>query len=95
MIDSKLILYSVILYSVIWFDWFDFLQIFSCLPIVCVCVQIERCSFNVGVTKNYIFPVKNYHEEIDLNNDMDVLLLSALTNILNFANDYVAEIKKD
>lgn len=40
---------------------------------------------------NCIFPVKNYHEEIQLNNDVDVLLLSALSTILNFANDYVAE----
>lgn len=40
---------------------------------------------------NYIFPVKNYHEEIYLKDDVDVLLLSALRNILNFANDHVEE----
>lgn len=44
---------------------------------------------------NCIFPVKNYHKEIHLNKDMDVLLLSALTTILNFANDYVAEKKEE
>lgn len=44
---------------------------------------------------NCIFPVKNYHKEIDLNDEMDVLLLSALKHILNFANDYVAERKKE
>ncbi|XP_048103688.1 interferon-induced protein 44-like isoform X2 [Alosa alosa] len=55
--------------------------------------KIKLCSVNVGVPQYCIFPVKNYHEEIHLNNDMDVLLLSALTDILNFANDYVAEMK--
>ncbi|XP_041960374.1 interferon-induced protein 44-like isoform X2 [Alosa sapidissima] len=55
--------------------------------------KMKHCSNNTGVPLNCIFPVKNYHEEIHLNNDMDVLLLSALTNILNFANDHVAEMK--
>ncbi|XP_076153676.1 interferon-induced protein 44-like [Alosa pseudoharengus] len=54
--------------------------------------QMEKCSNDLGIPMNCIFPVKNYHEEIHLNNDIDVLLLSALTHILNFANDHVAEI---
>ncbi|XP_062374844.1 interferon-induced protein 44-like isoform X2 [Sardina pilchardus] len=56
--------------------------------------KIKYCSGNTGVPLNYIFPVKNYHEEIDLNKDMDVLLLSALKHILTFANDHVAEMKE-
>ncbi|XP_076153666.1 interferon-induced protein 44-like [Alosa pseudoharengus] len=56
--------------------------------------RIKHCSFNLGVPEYCIFPVKNYHDENCLNNDMDVLLLSALTNILNFANDHVAEMKE-
>ncbi|XP_062391331.1 uncharacterized protein LOC134079129 [Sardina pilchardus] len=39
--------------------------------------------------------LKNYHEENRLNDDMDVLLLSALKEILNFANDHVAEMKRE
>lgn len=54
-------------------------------------LQMLECCNRLGVPMNCIFPVKNYHEEIQLNNDMDVLILSALTTILNFANDYVAE----
>ncbi|XP_062393632.1 interferon-induced protein 44-like [Sardina pilchardus] len=57
--------------------------------------RIKHCSHNVGVPEYCIFPVKNYHQENCLHNDMDVILLSALTNILNFANDYVAEIPKE
>lgn len=35
----------------------------------------------------HIFPVKNYHEEIETNDDMDVLILQALTQIIQLAND--------
>ncbi|XP_063048716.1 interferon-induced protein 44-like [Engraulis encrasicolus] len=60
---------------------------------VCVCVLMGHCSNNLGVPMNFIFPVKNYHEEIDLDNDTDVLLLSAMTQILNLANDHVDQSK--
>ncbi|XP_076123153.1 interferon-induced protein 44-like [Alosa pseudoharengus] len=53
--------------------------------------QMQECSNKLGVPMNCIFPVQNYHEEIDLNEDVDILLLSALKNILNFANDHVGE----
>ncbi|XP_062388395.1 interferon-induced protein 44-like [Sardina pilchardus] len=53
--------------------------------------KMQECSNKLGVPMNCIFPVKNYHEEIELNDDVDILLLSALSNILNFANDHVAE----
>lgn len=56
--------------------------------------QIKHCSSNLEVPLNYIFPVKSYHEEIHLNNNMDVLLLSALTTILNLANEYASGIRK-
>ncbi|XP_076134437.1 uncharacterized protein LOC143116929 [Alosa pseudoharengus] len=53
--------------------------------------KIQLCSVNVGVPQYCIFPVKNYHDENQMNNDMDVLLLTALTDILNHANDHVAD----
>ncbi|KAG5277747.1 hypothetical protein AALO_G00090940 [Alosa alosa] len=53
--------------------------------------MMKHCSYNTGVPLDCIFPVKCYHEEIDLNKDMDVLLLSALKHILNPANDHVAD----
>ncbi|KAI5089850.1 interferon-induced protein 44, partial [Silurus meridionalis] len=51
--------------------------------------KLEECSVNLGVPLNYIFPVKNYHDEIENNAEVDVLLLTAATNIVNFANDFV------
>ncbi|XP_062374856.1 interferon-induced protein 44-like [Sardina pilchardus] len=55
--------------------------------------KMQECSNSLGVPMNCIFPVKNYHEEIDLNTDVNALLLSALTRILDFANDYVEDKK--
>lgn len=37
----------------------------------------------------HIFPVKNYHEEITTNTEMDILILTSVTNIVNFASDFV------
>ncbi|XP_076153674.1 interferon-induced protein 44-like [Alosa pseudoharengus] len=53
--------------------------------------KMKHCSYNTGVPLNCIFPVKCYHEEIDLNKDMDVLLLSALKHILNQTYDHVTD----
>ncbi|XP_045917399.1 interferon-induced protein 44-like [Micropterus dolomieu] len=51
--------------------------------------KMEQFSAEVGIPMNCIFPVKNYHEEINLNNDVDSLLLSTLTNIINFGEDCI------
>ncbi|XP_038583573.1 interferon-induced protein 44-like isoform X2 [Micropterus salmoides] len=51
--------------------------------------KMEQFSVEVGIPMNCIFPVKNYHEEIDLNNDVDSLLLSALKHIINFGEDCI------
>ncbi|XP_036386701.1 interferon-induced protein 44-like [Megalops cyprinoides] len=50
--------------------------------------QIEKCSALLGTPMNCILPVKNYHNEPELINDLDELLLKALKHIINFANDY-------
>ncbi|XP_056596617.1 interferon-induced protein 44-like [Triplophysa dalaica] len=49
--------------------------------------KMQECSNVLGVPMNHIFPVKNYHEEIDTDNDTDVLILTALTQIVQTAND--------
>ncbi|XP_050989947.1 interferon-induced protein 44-like [Labeo rohita] len=49
--------------------------------------KMEWCSDRLGVPMCHIFPVKNYHEEIETNDDMDVLILQALTQIIHVAND--------
>ncbi|XP_063074589.1 interferon-induced protein 44-like [Engraulis encrasicolus] len=54
--------------------------------------KMQECSKQLGVPMNYVYPVKNYHEETELRDDVDVLLLSALKQILTFANDHVQEL---
>ncbi|MCJ8748146.1 hypothetical protein PDJAM_G00161650 [Pangasius djambal] len=51
--------------------------------------KMEECSCSLGVPMNYIFPVKNYHEEITTNAETDILILTAVTTIVDFANDFV------
>ncbi|XP_062410839.1 uncharacterized protein LOC134101258 [Sardina pilchardus] len=51
--------------------------------------NMQECSNKLGVPMNCIFPVKNYHEENNLDSNMDSLILDALKNAVNFANDYV------
>ncbi|ROI62443.1 Interferon-induced protein 44 [Anabarilius grahami] len=49
--------------------------------------KMEMCSAKTGVPMTNIFPVKNYHEEIDTEDDIDVLILKALEQIVQIAND--------
>ncbi|XP_027008210.2 interferon-induced protein 44-like [Tachysurus fulvidraco] len=51
--------------------------------------NMQKCSNKLGVTLNRIFPVMNYHEQIHMNDDINCLMLDALTQIIYFANDYV------
>ncbi|KAG5277744.1 hypothetical protein AALO_G00090910 [Alosa alosa] len=55
--------------------------------------KMQECSNRLGGHMTDIFPVRNYHEEIDMNPDVNMLLLSALKPILNHANDYVEDNK--
>ncbi|KAF4074927.1 hypothetical protein AMELA_G00228840 [Ameiurus melas] len=58
--------------------------------------KVDVCSANVGIPLSAIYPVKNYSESITQELVIDMLLLTALRDILNFANDYVErELEKD
>ncbi|XP_074541892.1 interferon-induced protein 44-like [Halichoeres trimaculatus] len=52
--------------------------------------MMEKFSADVGIPMNCIFPVKNYHEEVHLNNDIDSLLLNSLENLINFGDDCIS-----
>ncbi|XP_067428581.1 interferon-induced protein 44-like isoform X1 [Thunnus thynnus] len=53
--------------------------------------KMEQFSATVGIPMNCIFPVKNYHDEISLNNDADILILSSLKSIIDDGNDFLNE----
>ncbi len=50
---------------------------------------MEDFSSAVGIPMNCIFPVKNYSDEIEVNHDVDILILSALKHMINFGNDFI------
>ncbi|XP_058263274.1 interferon-induced protein 44-like [Hemibagrus wyckioides] len=56
--------------------------------------KMEECSNRLQIPMTCIFPVKNYHEEIETNDDTDILLLLALKQIAHFANDYVEDLEQ-
>lgn len=43
---------------------------------------------------NCIFPVKNYSEEIEMKDDVDILILSALRKMIDFGDDFIDKIKE-
>ncbi|XP_037399004.1 interferon-induced protein 44-like [Pygocentrus nattereri] len=51
--------------------------------------KVEVSSHKLGIPLNNIYPMKNYHAEITEDTNVDVLILMALRDIVNFANDYV------
>lgn len=51
--------------------------------------KMKDFSSAVGIPMNCIFPVKNYNEEIDLNDDVDTLILSALRRMIDFGDDFI------
>jgi len=52
---------------------------------------MKWCTIKVGVPMCHIFPMKNYHGEIENNDDMGVLILQALTQIIQVADDNVMD----
>ncbi|XP_052399195.1 interferon-induced protein 44-like [Carassius gibelio] len=48
--------------------------------------KMELCSAKLGVPVSHIFPVKNYHNEINTNDVVDVLILKALDQIVRSAD---------
>ncbi|KAG8007046.1 Interferon-induced protein 44 [Nibea albiflora] len=51
--------------------------------------KMEQLNLALGVPLNCIFPVKNYHSEINTDDDIDTLILSALKQIIHFGEDFV------
>ncbi|XP_039674334.1 interferon-induced protein 44-like [Perca fluviatilis] len=50
--------------------------------------KVKDFSAAVGVPENYIFPVKNYSDETDINDDVNTLILSALRQMINLGDNF-------
>ncbi|KAI4882801.1 hypothetical protein NFI96_022811, partial [Prochilodus magdalenae] len=51
--------------------------------------KIRECCVMLGVPENCIFPVCNYHRDMDMREDINCLMLDALTKIVPWADDYI------
>ncbi|XP_051550912.1 interferon-induced protein 44-like [Myxocyprinus asiaticus] len=54
--------------------------------------KVQEVSSRLGVPLSCVLPVKNYSQELELNFSCDVLLLTALQQMLNFADDYLDDV---
>ncbi|KTF80376.1 hypothetical protein cypCar_00048101 [Cyprinus carpio] len=55
--------------------------------------KVQEVSSWLGVPVSCVLPVKNYSQELELELNCDVLLLTALQQILRFADDYFDDIR--
>lgn len=53
-----------------------------------LCNQARELSEALGIPLSCILPVKNYSEELDLDQDTDTLLFGAVQHMLNFADSF-------
>ncbi|KAA0712180.1 Interferon-induced protein 44-like [Triplophysa tibetana] len=54
--------------------------------------KVQEVSSRLGVPVSCVLPVKNYSQELELDLSCDVLLLTALQQMLRFADDYFDDI---
>ena len=51
-------------------------------------MQMAKASTLLGMAMSYILPVKNYSSQLELEENTDVLLLTAVDHILQYVNLY-------
>ncbi|XP_068435398.1 interferon-induced protein 44-like [Clinocottus analis] len=51
--------------------------------------QMDEFSATLGLSPNCIFLMKNYNSEIEINDDVDTVILSALKRILQSGEDFL------
>ncbi|KAK7136979.1 hypothetical protein R3I93_017142 [Phoxinus phoxinus] len=55
-------------------------------------MKVQEVSSRLGVPVSCVLPVKNYSQELELELNCDVLLLTAIQQMLNFADDYLDDV---
>lgn len=54
--------------------------------------QMQKASDLLGLPLSCVVPVRNYSEELDLDMHCDILLLSAVIQMLRFADNYFDDV---
>lgn len=55
-------------------------------------IQMQKASVQLGVPLSCVIPVRNYSEELELDTNCDILLLSAIIQMLRFADNYFDDV---
>uniref|UniRef100_A0A3B3VZ78 Interferon-induced protein 44-like n=1 Tax=Poecilia latipinna TaxID=48699 RepID=A0A3B3VZ78_9TELE len=55
---------------------------------LCAMMQMQQASTKLGIPLSCIVPVRNYTETLDLDVNCDILLLSAITQMLRWADNF-------
>ncbi|KAL3872713.1 hypothetical protein ACJMK2_035919 [Sinanodonta woodiana] len=50
---------------------------------------VDKVSQTLGIPRSNIFPIKNYENETELDQNINILALQALRQVLGFADDYL------
>lgn len=56
---------------------------------------VDKAADIFGLPRANIIPIKNYEDEMELREDVNTLALLAMQQILNFADDYLANFLED
>lgn len=59
---------------------------------LCSVIQMQEVGSRLGVPLSCIIPVKNYSEELELDMNCDILLLSAVIQMFRFVDNYFDEL---
>ena len=57
-------------------------------------IQVQEVSARLGVPMSCVVPVKNYNKEFELDQNCDILLLSAVIQMLRSADSYFDDLNE-